>query len=126
LAAIGLFLFPIAGQNTVMFFIAATLLFVGVCFWWPTMLGIASERTPKTGALGMAIIGGAGSFATAAAGPALGYLNGAYSPAKSLQIWAILPVVLFVVFGLVYLSDKSKGGYKPEVLDTGAGEAAAE
>jgi len=42
--------------------LAATLWGVGVCFMWPTMLGITSERFPKSGALGMGLIGGVGSM----------------------------------------------------------------
>lgn len=115
-AAAGLFLFNYASTPP-MFFLAATLLYFGVCFWWPTMLGITSERCPKTGALGLAIIGGTGSISTFFAGPVIGRLNDAYGPARSLQIWAILPVVLLIVFALFYLYDKSKGGYKIERLD---------
>jgi len=114
-AAVGLFLFYYA-ETPAMFFLAATLLYFGVCFWWPTMLGITSERCPKTGALGLAIIGGTGSFATSGAGPAIGALNDAYGPARCLQIWAVLPAVIFVVFLLVYLSDKARGGYKVEKI----------
>ncbi len=33
------------------------------------MLGITTERFPRTGALGLAVIGAAGSFSTAIAGP---------------------------------------------------------
>lgn len=118
-AAIGLFLFKFA-TTPPMFFLAATLLYFGVCFWWPTMLGITSERCPKTGALGMAIIGGTGSFATFVAGPVIGRINDAYGPAKSLQLWAVLPVALCVVFVLLYFYDRSKGGYKIERLETGS------
>jgi len=42
--------------------LAATLWGIGVCYMWPTMLGIASERFPKSGALGMGLIGGVGSI----------------------------------------------------------------
>ena len=117
-AAAGLFLFNQAAtsQSPAMFFFAATLLYFGVCFWWPTMLGITAERCPKTGALGLAIIGGAGSLATFVAGPGIGWLNDKFGPAQSLQVWAALPVVLIVVFGLVYLNDKARGGYKAEKL----------
>lgn len=41
-------------------FAAATVFALGVCFFWPTMLGTVSERFPRTGALGLAIMGGAG------------------------------------------------------------------
>jgi MFS family permease len=41
-------------------FAAAAVFAVGICFFWPTMLGFVSEYIPKTGALGLSIIGGAG------------------------------------------------------------------
>jgi len=39
---------------------AATIFYVGVCYFWPTMLGTAAERIPKGGALALAILGGTG------------------------------------------------------------------
>lgn len=39
---------------------AATIFYVGVCYFWPTMLGTAAERVPKGGALALAILGGTG------------------------------------------------------------------
>ncbi len=36
---------------------------MGVCYFWPTMLGFVSENIPKSGALGMNLLGGAGMFA---------------------------------------------------------------
>ncbi|GMV99241.1 MAG: hypothetical protein AMXMBFR84_03800 [Candidatus Hydrogenedentota bacterium] len=123
LAAAGLYLFKFAAQGSVvMFFLAATLLYVGVCFWWPTMLGIVSERCPKSGAFGLALVGGAGSFATFFAGPAIGALNDKFGPVGSLQVWAILPVVIFVVFLVIYLFDQSKGGYRAQVEKLSTGE----
>lgn len=47
-------------------FIAAVVFAMGVCFFWPTMLGVVSERFPRTGALGMAIMGGAGNLSVSA------------------------------------------------------------
>jgi MFS family permease len=117
IAALGLFLFYYA-NSPAMFFLAATLVYVGVCFWWPTMLGITSERCPRTGALGLAIIGGVGSFSTSIAGPIIGRINDNFGAARALQIWAILPVFITVVFVLVYLSDKAKGGYQKERLES--------
>ena len=78
------------------------------------MLGITSERFPRAGALGLAVIGGTGSFATAIAGPVMGRLNDVYGPREMLAIWAILPVTLIAIFGLLYMSDKAKGGYRVE------------
>lgn len=120
-AAAGLFLFHYASEESSapLFFLAATLLYFGVCFWWPTMLGITSERCPKSGALGLAIIGGLGNFAVWIAGPFIGHLNDVYGPARCLQIWAILPAILIVVFGGLYLFERARGGYKIESLANG-------
>jgi MFS family permease len=112
-AAAGLYMFSHA-QTTAAAFGAAALLAIGTAFWWPTMLGITSERFPRTGALGLAIIGGTGSFATAIAGPVMGRLNDMYGPREMLAIWAILPVTLIVIFGAIYLRDKAAGGYRVE------------
>ena len=87
-AAAGLYFFSHA-QTPMAAFAAAALLAIGTAFWWPTMLGITSERFPRTGALGLAIIGGTGSFATAIAGPVMGRLNDMYGPREMLALWAI-------------------------------------
>jgi hypothetical protein len=50
-AAAGLYLFSRA-DSAVAAFAAAALLAIGTAFWWPTMLGITSERFPRAGALG--------------------------------------------------------------------------
>ena len=114
-SAAGLYLFS-GAQTTTAAFAAAALLAIGTAFWWPTMLGITSERFPRTGALGLAIIGGTGSFATAIAGPVMGRLNDVYGPREMLAIWAILPVALIGIFGAIYLRDKAAGGYRVEQI----------
>ncbi len=43
-----------------MTFAAATIFAVGVCYFWPTMLGVVSERMPRTGALGLGLMGTVG------------------------------------------------------------------
>jgi len=58
-AAIGLYLLA-GAQTAVSAFIAGTVFAIGVCFVWPTMLGFVSERVPRSGALGLALMGGAG------------------------------------------------------------------
>ncbi len=40
--------------------ISATIFYVGVCYFWPTMLGVAAERVPKGGALALSLLGGWG------------------------------------------------------------------
>jgi hypothetical protein len=36
---------------------------MGVCYFWPTMLGFVSENLPRTGAVGLNLMGGAGMLA---------------------------------------------------------------
>ena len=59
LSGAGLYWFSFA-ESTPMAFASATVFAVGVCYFWPTMLGVVSERVPKSGALGLALMGGMG------------------------------------------------------------------
>jgi MFS family permease len=53
---------------------AATIYGIGKTFFWPTMLGVASERFPKGGALVMGAMGGIGmASAGMLGGPGIGY-----------------------------------------------------
>ena len=61
LAAAGLYLLGHSTGN--MLFVGAILFGIGVCYFWPTMLGFVSENLPKTGAVGINLMGGAGMFA---------------------------------------------------------------
>jgi MFS family permease len=57
-AAVGLFL--LSGSTGIMILVAATVFAFGKTFFWPTMLGVVSERFPKGGALTLNITGGVG------------------------------------------------------------------
>jgi MFS family permease len=57
-AALGLFLLSFSAG--VMILVAATIFGLGKSFFWPTMLGVVSERFPKGGALTLNITGGVG------------------------------------------------------------------
>jgi hypothetical protein len=59
LTMIGLYLLSTA-ETATSAFIAATFFAFGTAFIWPTMLGFVSERVPRSGALGLALMGGAG------------------------------------------------------------------
>jgi MFS family permease len=61
LAALGLYLLGHSTGN--MLFVGAIVFGMGVCYFWPTMLGFVSENLPETGAVGMNFMGGAGMFA---------------------------------------------------------------
>ncbi len=61
LATLGLYML---GHNTGnMIFVGALVFGMGVCYFWPTMIGFVAENLPKTGAVGLNLMGGAGMFA---------------------------------------------------------------
>ncbi len=118
--------------------LAATLWGTGVCYMWPTMLGTASERFPRGGALLMGLMGTAGTlssrfvlplmgsiydskklevaggeaaFKALQPGPELDRVLGAAAQASFRDV-AILPAVLLIVFGAVWMYDRSRGGFK--------------
>ena len=122
-AAVGLFLFGSA-TTPVTAFAAAALFAAGTAFWWPTMLGITSERFPRGGALLLAIVGASGAFSTAIAGPIMGWINDTYGANRVLSIWAILPVMVAVIFTGIYLTDRVRGGYRIEHIDRKTAPAA--
>ncbi len=65
-------LYALSHASGAMLFAAATVFAFGVCFFWPTMVGFVAENYPKTGALGLAIIGGAGMLSVAFVLPVIG------------------------------------------------------
>jgi MFS family permease len=156
-SAVGMFLLTRADSGTTAT-IAAVIFAVGVCFFWPTMLGVVSERFPRTGALGMSIMGGIGMLSTAIWLPIVGHyydtgianalppgqtadaLKAAAAGSEGAKAWAAaqsaggraglgilvyLPVILFCIFIALYLYDRSRGGYKKEVLVQQQDEEAA-
>lgn len=53
---------------------AVTVYGIGKTFYWPTMLGVVSERFPKAGALGLGLCGGIGMISAGfLGGPCIGY-----------------------------------------------------
>jgi MFS family permease len=61
LASLGLYLLGHTTGN--MIFVGALIFGIGVCYFWPTMLGFVATNLPKTGAVGLNLMGGAGMFA---------------------------------------------------------------
>lgn len=53
-------------------FIAAAVFAAGICYFWPTMLGFVAEYNPKTGPLGLSVMGGAGMFSVYLILPSMG------------------------------------------------------
>ena len=75
MAIIGLTM--LGGAQTVgMLFVAATLYGFGKTFFWPTMLGVVSDQTPRGGALTLNALGGIGMLAVGVLGfPYIGTLQ---------------------------------------------------
>jgi MFS family permease len=103
-------------------FAAAAVFGLGVSFFWPTMLGFVSEYLPKTGALGLALMGGAGMLCVAFALPILGGIydekvaeataagaSAVAGGAETLRTIIVLPIFLTVAFaGLVFFMRNRK------------------
>jgi MFS family permease len=142
LAALGLVALSYA-NSPVMGILAATLWGTGVCYMWPTMLATASERFPRGGALLMGLMGTAGTLSSLFMLPRMGaiYDNTKISVAggeaafnalrgeeldrvlgiaaqTSFRYVAILPAILLIVFGAIWLYDRSRGGFKPAQISS--------
>lgn len=61
LAAIGLYMLSTFSGTAI--YLGAIVFGMGVCYFWPTMLGFVAENIPESGALGLNLMGGAGMFA---------------------------------------------------------------
>lgn len=121
IATIGILAMSMATGGMV--YLAAILFAIGVCYFWPTMIGFTSEYMPKTGALGMSLMGGAGMFATAMWQPVIGgWLDTERAAAlatgltadqadlaagqATLDNLAIFPAILIIIFGILFLYRK--------------------
>ncbi|MDX2188253.1 MAG: MFS transporter [Bacteroidota bacterium] len=89
-------------------FAAATVFAVGICFFWPTMLGFVAEYLPKTGALGLSIMGGAGMLSVSFVLPILGKALDNQSGSDTLRFYSILPGVLILAFAGLYFYSKNQ------------------
>lgn len=115
--AIGIFL--LSTQTGAMIYAAAIIFALGVCYFWPNMIGFVAEKIPKSGALGMSIIGAIGMFMTANMQPIFGiWIDNAREKAtemgltgdalelaagqETLKTMTIFPVILIVLFTILY------------------------
>jgi MFS family permease len=130
-AAIGLYGLSIA-TSPLTALVAATLWAFGVCFMWPTMLAASARRYPRGGPWTIGIVGFAGAmaiyfvlpeigkiydqakldkaggdaaFAALQPGPELQQVL-AYAAEQSFQVIAVIPAVLFFIFGAVWLVER--------------------
>ena len=141
LASLGLVALSLA-DSPLLGFLAATIWGTGVCYMWPTMLATASERFPRGGALLMGLMGTAGTLSIQFVLPRMGVIfdnkkvevaggEAAFNALQpgpeldrvlgiaaqtSFRAVAVLPAILLIVFGAIWLYDRSKGGFKPAKL----------
>jgi MFS family permease len=105
-------------QTFVMALIALGIYAVGKTFFWPTMLAVASDRFPRTGAVAISIMGGIGMLSAGMlGGPGLGYGKDRFAaealqvsnPAAYAEVKAAQPsIFLKGVFSPVYAIDGKK------------------
>lgn len=117
LAALGIYMFTVVSGPAL--YLAAVVFGMGVCFFWPTMLGFVNTNLPKTGALGLNLMGGAGMFAVSIFTLFMGGYydrivkqagNDTLAGKQVLQATLVIPLVLIVAFvGLViYMRGRGK------------------
>jgi len=84
-----------------MIYASAILFAFGVCYFWPTTIGFVAEYLPKTGALGMSLVGGAGMFATGIWQPVIGsWLR------TTLSYMVFFPLALVLLYGILFFMRK--------------------
>ncbi|WED23692.1 MFS transporter [Vibrio sp. JC009] len=129
-AAAGLYALSIA-DSPLPAFLAATIWGIGVCYMWPTMQGIITERFPNGGALALGLLGFAGGLSIQFVLPMMGSIfdtaraeaaGGAdklatLSPemmtevtriasVESFQAISVVPLIILPVFAIIWVYDK--------------------
>lgn len=114
-SGIGLLLLSYAGGYWS--FGAAAVFAVGITYFWPTMLGFVNENIPKSGALGLAIMGGIGFLGGAIAQPVLGRIydtkfealnNSLAAGSATLRTVIVLTFILTIAFSYLYFSRRNQ------------------
>ena len=117
-SSLGVFLLSIVSGPLI--YVAAIIFAIGICYFWPTMIGFVSEYMPKTGALGMSIVGGAGMMGLAIWQPIIGgWIDTETAKATEMGLSEIagqlaagqatlgkilfFPIILILAFGVLFL-----------------------
>ena len=111
----GLGLYLLSISTGYLSFGAAAVFALGITYFWPTMLGFVNENIPKSGALGLAIMGGIGFLGGAIAQPLLGKIydlkfaelgDSLAAGSSTLRSVIVLTAVLTVAF--IYLNIRQR------------------
>jgi MFS transporter, putative metabolite:H+ symporter len=120
---LGIFLF--STQTGAMAYVAAVFFAIGVCYFWPNMIGFTAEKIPLSGAIGMSIVGAFGMFSTSIWQPIIGgWIDSARAEASStgiqgdalelaagqetLQRMMMFPAILIVLFAILLFWTRSR------------------
>jgi MFS family permease len=136
-------LFWLGFANGYAAFAAAGVFAVGICFFWPTMIGFVSENLYKTGPLGLSLMGGTGLLSTAIVLPFMGQLYSSQvslakmqlaksslpagdliraaelaGGAHTLRYVSVLPAILIVLFSILHFTKRKtdRSGKQTAVL----------
>lgn len=122
LTAIGIYMFStLTGPIS---YLAAIIFGIGICYFWPVMIGATAQRVPLSGAIGMSIIGGVGMFANSIFNPitgrwidssrevnlATGLQGDALELATgqdTLEKMLLFPIILIVLFTIFFFWQKN-------------------
>ncbi len=132
LATIGIYLF--STQTGAMAYVAAIIFALGIAYFWPNMIGLTATKVPKSGALGMSIIGAIGMFSTSIFQPIIGGWIDAdraaaaaqgltgdelelVSGQETLGTMVLFPGILVILFTILYFWMKSRKE-DPQVIAT--------
>lgn len=128
-ASIGIYMFStVTGP---MAYVAAVIFAIGICYFWPVMVGAVAQKVPLSSALGMSVIGGLGMFSTAIFQPIIGgWIDASREEnqaegltGEALQLAAgqdtlekmiIFPAILVVLFTILFFWQRNK---RAEVLN---------
>jgi MFS family permease len=117
LASIGLFLFTVITGPAV--YGVAIIFALGVAYFWPNMIGFIADYIPKSGALGMSVVGALGMLSSYFMQPIIGrWIDGNKAEAAAegltgdalelatgqatLQTINLFPIILIVLFTILY------------------------
>lgn len=128
LATTGIYLFSVVTGP--MAYVATIIFAIGVCYFWPVMIGTTAQKVSLSGALGMSVIGGVGMLSTAIFQPVIGsWIDGARAEGMAsgltgsaldlaagqdtLAKMVTFPAILIVLFILFFFWKR-----KPKIAET--------
>lgn len=139
LATIGVYLF--STQTGGMAYVAAIFFALGVAYFWPNMIGFIADKVPKSGALGMSIIGAVGMFSSSIFQPIIGgWIDSDKAKAgaagltgdalelvagqNTLETMTVFPAILIVLFTILWFWVKNRN--KTTTAEALSGQPATE